>query len=319
MLDKEVKDILQEQFSKERNYQKVLNNVDKKSISCHKIFKLALLPTCAIILATIIIPNMKNNDNEHKGIAQVNTIVEQPETNTVVEIADANEIVETPIIEETPTTQVETGNNSESKDSKANEKKVPNDNSSQIQVAKGTIYKTIEGGESSWAYDPTVPENILNDHPESKYLVKAKVLSVEEGEMLPKQENFYCPFTCFTPIKIQIEDNLLDNNKLNGTITTYMEGGKIKIANILKATPQEIEYMGVYDASQVNPEQYIEYKWSVPYYEFNIGEEYVLILNKTNSTLYQIFDGGYGIFKVEKSSDGSEIYKNVISGKLLEM
>ena len=137
--------------------------------------------------------------------------------------------------------------------------------------------------------------------------------------MLPKQENFYCPFTCFTPIKIQIEDNLLDNNKLNGTITTYMEGGKIKIANILKATPQEIEYMGVYDASQVNPEQYIEYKWSVPYYEFNIGEEYVLILNKTNSTLYQIFDGGYGIFKVEKSSDGSEIYKNVISGKLLEM
>ena len=66
-------------------------------------------------------------------------------------------------------------------------------------------------------------------------------------------------------------------------------------------------------------EQYIEYKWSVPYYEFNIGEEYVLILNKTNSTLYQIFDGGYGIFKVEKSSDGREIYKNVISGKLLEM
>ena len=73
--------------------------------------------------------------------------------------------------------------------------------------------------------------------------------------------------------------------------------------------------MGVYDASQVNPEQYIEYKWSVPYYEFNIGEEYVLILNKTNSTLYQIFVGGYGIFKVE----GQGVYRNVISGKLLEL
>ena len=319
MLDKEVKDILQEQFSQERNYQKVLNNVNKKTISYNKIFKLALLPTCAAIIAAIMIPNMKNNDNEYKGIAQVNTIIEQTETNTVVEIADANEIVETPTIEETPATQIETGNNNERKDSKTNEKTIPDDNSSQIQVAKGTIYKTIEGGESSWAYDPTVPENILNDHPESKYLVKAKVLSVEEGEMLPKQENFYCPFTCFTPIKIQIEDNLLDNNKLNGTITTYMEGGKIKIANILKATPQEIEYMGVYDASQVNPEQYIEYKWSVPYYEPNIGDEYVMIINKTNPSLYQISVGGYGIFKVEKSSDGSEIYKNVISGKLLEM
>ena len=42
MLDKEVKDILQEQFSKERNYQKVLYSVNKKSISYNKIFKLAL-------------------------------------------------------------------------------------------------------------------------------------------------------------------------------------------------------------------------------------------------------------------------------------
>ena len=313
MLDKEVKDILQEQFSQERNYQKVLNNVNKKTILYNKIFKLALLPTCAAIIAAIMIPNMKNNDNEYKGIAQVNTIIEQTETNTVVEIADANETVET------PTMQGETGKNSESKDNKTNEKTIPNDNSSQIKVAKDTIYKTIEGGESSWAYDPTIPSNIINDHKENKYVVKVKILSVGEGEMLPKQENFYCPFTCFTPIKIQIEDNLLDNNKLNGTITTYMEGGKIKIANILKATPQEIEYMGVYDASQVNPEQYIEYKWSVPYYEPNIGDEYVMIINKTNPSLYQISVGGYGIFKVEKSSDGSEIYKNVISGKLLEM
>lgn len=32
MLDNEVKAILQEQFSKNRNYQKVLNNLNKKQI-----------------------------------------------------------------------------------------------------------------------------------------------------------------------------------------------------------------------------------------------------------------------------------------------
>lgn len=315
MLDKEVKDILQEQFSQERNYQKVLNNVNKKTISYNKIFKLALLPTCAAIIAAIMIPNMKNNDNEYKGIAQVNTIIEQTGTNTVVEITDANEIVETPTIEETPATQVETGNNNERKDSKTNEKTIPNDNSSKIQVAKDTIYKTIEGGESSWRYDPTIPSNIINDQKENKYVVKVKILSVGEGEMLPKQEKFYNPYTCHTPIKMQVVDNLLDTNKLSGTITAYITGGKIKIANILKGTKQEIEYMGIYDASQVDPEQYIEYKWSVPYYEPNIGDEYVLIINKTNPSLYQISAGGYGIFKVE----GQGVYRNVISGKLLEM
>ena len=175
---------------------------------------------------------MKKNDNEHKGIAQVNTIIEQTETNTVVEIADANEIVETPTIEETPATQVETGNNNERKDSKTNEKTIPNDNSSKIQVAKDTIYKTIEGGQSSWAYDPTIPSNIINDHAETKSVVKVKILSVGEGEMLYRQENFNNPYTCHTPIKMQIIDNLLDTNTLSGTITAYITGGKIKIANI---------------------------------------------------------------------------------------
>ena len=190
----------------------------------------------------------------------------------------------------------------------------------QIQVSKEKIYKTIEGGEECWAYDPTVVKNLLEDNSESKYVVKVKVLSVGEGEMLPKQENFYDPYTCYTPIKMQIIDNLLDTNKISGTITAYMTGGKMKIANILKGTKQEIEYMGISDVSQVDPEQYIEYKWStLPYYEPNIGDEYIIVVNKTNQNLYQIFCDGYGIFKVEKLDNGTEIYRNVISGKLLEM
>ena len=111
-----------------------------------------------------------------------------------------------------------------------------------------------------------------------------------------------------------------DTNKISGTITAYMTGGKMKIANILKGTKQEIEYMGISDVSQVDPEQYIEYKWStLPYYEPNIGDEYIIVVNKTNQNLYQIFCDGYGIFKVEKLDNGTEIYRNVISGKLLEM
>lgn len=311
MLDNKVKEILQEQFSKEKNYQKVMLNIDKEynKTKYIEIMKYALLPTCAVLLAAIIMPKMNNKQNEfNKDIAQANIIIEQTGTNTIIEIADENEIVETPITEKNPTTQVETGND--------NENKTPEDNNTtkQIQLAKDKIYKTIEGGEASWAYDPTIPENIIKDNQKSKYIVKVKIASIGEGEMLPKQENFYNPFTCHTPIKMQVIDNLLETNKLSGTITAYITGGKIKIANILKGTKQQIEYMGINDVSQVDPEQYIEYKWSTPYYEPNVGEEYVIIIGKANENLYQICCGGYGIFKVEKL-DNQERYINVVTNK----
>lgn len=311
MLDNKVKEILQEQFSKEKNYQKVMLNIDKEynKTKYIEIMKYALLPTCAVLLAAIIIPKMNNKQNEfNKDIAQANTIIEQTGTNTIIEIADENKIVETHITEKTPTTQVETDKN--------NENKTPedNNNTTQIQLAKDKIYKTIEGGEASWTYDPTMPENIIKDNQKSKYIVKVKIASIGEGEMLPKQENFYNPFTCHTPIKMQVIDNLLETNKLSGTITAYITGGKIKIANILKGTKQQIEYMGINDVSQVDPEQYIEYKWSTPYYEPNVGEEYVIIIGKANENLYQICCGGYGIFKVEKL-DNQERYINVVTNK----
>lgn len=309
MLDNEVKNILEEQFSKERNYQRVLNNVNKKQIAYSKILKIVLLPTCAAIFAAIMIPNMNNKPSEFsQGIAQANTV-----TNTIIIEQDNNSNT----IVEVPTIEVETGKSNENKDNRINEK--PEDNTLKVQVAKGTIYKTIEGGESSWAYDPTIPSNLINDHSENKCVVRVKVLSVGEGEMLPKQENLYNPFTCFTPIKMQMIDNLLETNTLSGTITAYITGGKMKIANILKGTKQEIEYMGIYDISQIDPEQYIEYKWATPYYEPNVNDEYVMIINKTNPNLNQIMCGGYGIFKVEKQDNGKEIYRNVISEKILEM
>ena len=53
--------------------------------------------------------------------------------------------------------------------------------------------------------------------------IKVKIISIGEGEMLPKQENFYNPHTCYTPIKIQITDNLMDTNKLSRLIMKKQE------------------------------------------------------------------------------------------------
>lgn len=206
---------------------------------------------------------------------------------------------------------IQNSNNNETDLLLENENKVPT-----VLVGEKDIYKTINNsGEACWAYDPTIPTNLIKDYPEAKYVVKAKIQSVGEGEMLPKQENFYNPFTCHTPIELQVIDNLLETNKLSGTIKTYIDGGTIKIENILNnATKQEIEYMGIYDVSKVDKEKYIKYIWTDPYYEPTIGDEYVIIIHKTNPNLYQVMCGGYGIFRVDKS-EGQEKYINVITNK----
>ena len=274
MLNSEVRYILEEQFSQERNYKAIMNNVNKKQISSNKIINIILVPVCCILIIVGCICIINNNKDEYKKM-----------------IADVNIIKDN--------------------DSIINE----NDNNKQVEVAEKKIYKRIQRGEASWAFDVTIPENILNDNRQSNYVVKAKILSVGEGEMLPKQENFYNPFTCHTPIKMQIIENFMDDNKLSGTVTVYIAGGKMKIANILKGTKEEIEQMGIYDASQVDPEQYIEYMWvGGEYYEPSVNDEYVMIITKVNQNLYTIGAGGYSIFKIEKSN-GQERYINVLTNK----
>ncbi len=72
--------------------------------------------------------------------------------------------------------------------------------------------------------------------------------------------------------------------------------------------------MGINDISQVDKEKYIEYIWAAPFYEPIIGDEYVMVIGKANKNLYQIYCGGYGIFKVDKSSDQKR-YISVITNK----
>ncbi len=75
MLDNEAKSILQEQFSKERNYKKVMNNVNKRQTLYSKILKYALVPVC-IVIAICTIWVLDNNRKENNiDIAKENNIV----------------------------------------------------------------------------------------------------------------------------------------------------------------------------------------------------------------------------------------------------
>ena len=128
MLNSEVRYILEEQFSQERNYKAIMNNVNKKQISSNKIINIILVPVCCILIIVGCICIIYNNKDEYKKmIADVNIIKD-----------DDNIINE-------------------------------NDNNKQVEVAEKKIYKRIQGGEACWAFDVTIPENILNDNEPIKY------------------------------------------------------------------------------------------------------------------------------------------------------
>lgn len=76
MLDNEVRAILQEQFSMERNYQKVIDNVNKRQNKKRytKIIKYTLIPTCVIVAVCIIGTLDKNKEKEDINIAKENHI-----------------------------------------------------------------------------------------------------------------------------------------------------------------------------------------------------------------------------------------------------
>lgn len=279
MLDSEVKAILYGKF--EQDFQKIMKNIkrEERRRTLIKVFQYALIPSCAIIiLCTIFITNDKNNKTDLLLGKGNNTDI----YNIIIdnENINANKTTEAPVV-----------------------------------VSKKEIYKTINySSEGSWAYDPTIPENIIKHNKIPKYVIKVKVTSVEEGKMLPKQENFYNPYTCFTPIRMQVIENL-SGNKLSGTIKAYIYGGKIKISNLLRTiSNEEAENLGILNISKENQEKYIQYMWHEPSYEPTIGDEYVIIISKINENLYQVSCGGYGIFKVDRLN-GQERYINVITNK----
>ena len=295
MLDNEVKSILKEQFSMDTNYKIIMNNINKKQISYNKVFKIALLPTCAAVIAAIIIPNLNNKPDEFaQGIAKVNTIeniiITEQDNNTMVEIAKDNEVVETNNKEETPTTQVETGKNSESKDSKTNEK---------------NIFGTFEMS-ANWAKDPLVPENII-EMSKNCAVIKAKIISVGEAKFLNEKDP-----SPYTPVEVEIEE-ILDGTLEKGNKTIYVEGGEIKVSEVLKTLNEaEKEKMGLNKISEDEANNMFIIYETEEDYKMELGNEYILVLsNKDNSI---VMANGYGIFVEE---DGSII--NVLTGNKLDI
>ena len=287
MLDDDAKKIMYSKFDKDTNFQNIIKNVNQKKRKkiYIRFFQYALVPSCTILIICVLM--LKNNNVANLLVGKRNTTL----LNTMVKDNSIMDIEMNKMIENL-------------------ENKIPTEISD-----KKEIYRTINSGEAIMSDDPTIPDNLINNHSKSNYVVKVKIISIGEGEMLPKQENFYNPHTCYTPIKIQITDNLMDTNKLSGIINAYINGGKIKISNLLKTiNNEEARNLGVLNLSKEEREKYIEYIWTTPYFEPAIGDEYVMIIHKTNSDLYQIMCGGYGIFSVNKSNN-QEKYINVITGK----
>lgn len=261
MLDDDAKKIMYSKFDKDTNFQNIIKNVNQKKRKkiYIRLFQYALVPSCTILIICVLM--LKNNNVANLLVGKRNTTL----LNTMVKDNSIMDIEMNKMIENL-------------------ENKIPTEISD-----KKEIYRTINSGEAIMSDDPTIPDNLINNHSKSNYVVKVKIISIGEGEMLPKQENFYNPHTCYTPIKIQITDNLMDTNKLSGIINAYINGGKIKISNLLKTiNNEEARNLGVLNLSKEEREKYIEYIWTTPYFEPAIGDEYVMIIHKTNSDLYQI-------------------------------
>lgn len=155
---------------------------------------------------------------------------------------------------------------------------------------------------NSWAIDPENPEELIVD---SAAVVKIKVISIGRAKFFDSLDRF----KPLTPVKVEIIE-VLSGENLSGEKTIYTDGGEILISEQIKHLPQQSEKMGL---TKLEPEKqnstYISYTSEYDY-DFEIGNEYVVILYKQVNGIYTVIANGYGIFKQE-----NQIYKNVITGK----
>lgn len=193
-------------------------------------------------------------------------------------------------------------------------------------IPKDKIFAFIDTN-NSWAIDPTIPEEVIKD---SSSVVKIKVLSTENAEFIDTIDS-YEPFT---PINIEITD-ILSGENLSGEMKIYSLGGDVLISDAINNLPEtDAKKMGFTELS--NEEQnskYISYTSEYDY-DFEVGKEYVVILDKHPNNIYSIAAYGYGIFEsAGKSSkelapsksnslslqSSEPIYKNVLTGVELNL
>lgn len=183
---------------------------------------------------------------------------------------------------------------------------------SQEAMNSKDIYGTFEG-QNSWAFDPREPENLFI---EGASIVQIKVLSIDEAKILPKTETFYTDMP-YTPIEVTIGENI-DGNPLSGEKTIYVEGGDLRISNLMEFWDKNrVSEMGLNKLTKEEQESKLISFTSEYDYEMESGKEYAVILVKqlTKEDIYTVMARGYGVFEIDKTDKGEKTYRNVITGK----
>jgi len=316
MIDDECKKILMKKFDKEKNYKKIINHNHRFIQEKNGIRTISLISLFLFMIFTLYYFISRDNINKLSAINTINdenienslsnTIDEQNKT-TNNEIHNNTEVVTNDNDKKKNTDNIEYNNLISKQEELRNNPKslqnsLPTNENKDNSPKNEGIYKTIREA-ASFAKDPTIPENLISSN---SYVLKVKILEIGKAEILKKQKNFNNPYCPYTPVKMQIIDSI-SVNKLSGKITSYLRGGKIKIGDLSK---DEAINLGISENSDSNEEQYINYT-SSSYYEPLIGENYIVIINKTNDTLYQFQSSGYGIFKIIDEN----YCTNVISNK----
>ena len=159
---------------------------------------------------------------------------------------------------------------------------------------------------ANWAKDPLVPENII-EMSKNCAVIKAKIISVGEAKFLNEKDP-----SPYTPVEVEIEE-ILDGTLEKGNKTIYVEGGEIRVSEVLKTLNEaEKEKMELNKISEDEANNMFIIYETEEDYKMELGNEYILVLsNKDNSI---VMANGYGIF-VEK--DGSII--NVLTGNKLDI
>ena len=102
--------------------------------------------------------------------------------------------------------------------------------SSEKEVVATTNEKNIFGTfemSANWAKDPLVPENII-EMSKNCAVIKAKIISVGEAKFLNEKDP-----SPYTPVEVEIEE-ILDGTLEKGNKTIYVEGGEIRVSEVLK-------------------------------------------------------------------------------------
>lgn len=189
-------------------------------------------------------------------------------------------------------------------------------NTKETTIAKATeheIYQTVRS-ENNWAIDPRDPKNLLKL---DGILLKIKVKSIGDAVFLPKTSEMNDPYRPYTPVKVEIIQNLFGKDINIKDNTLYMCGGDIKLSEYEKSIDNvDKQRLGIDKLSNTEKEnKYMRIQMEYSY-DLKENNEYIVIINSIGDGRYQIVNAGYGIFTIEQSTLN---LKNVLTNKILKI